>query len=64
MVDPDTPYGFLWVTGEVAETATEGAREHIDELTRRYMGEDDYPNPIQSERVILRVRPDEVRSGG
>jgi len=50
--------------GEIEEVTTEGAREHIDELTKRYMGEDEYPNPIESERVVLRIRPDEVFAGG
>jgi len=60
VTDPDNPYRFLSVTGEVEEITTEGAREHIDELTRRYMGEEEYPNPIESERVILRIRPDRL----
>jgi hypothetical protein len=64
MVDPDNPYRFLSVTGEVDEVTTEGAREHIDALAMRYMGEDEYPNPIESERVVLRIRADEVYSGG
>lgn len=51
------------MTGEVEEITTESAREHIDELTMRYMGEEEYPNPIRSERVVLRIRPDEVLSG-
>jgi PPOX class probable F420-dependent enzyme len=64
MTDPENPYRFLSVTGEVTEITTDGAREHIDALARRYMGEDEYPNPIETERVILRIRPDELRSGG
>jgi len=64
MTDPDNPYRFLSVTGEVDEVTTEGAREHIDALAKRYMGEDEYPNPIETERVILRIRADEVLSGG
>jgi len=64
MTDPDNPYRFLSVTGEVDEVTTEGAREHIDDLAMRYMGEDEYPNPIESERVVLRIRADEVYSGG
>ncbi|GGL56003.1 pyridoxamine 5'-phosphate oxidase family protein [Halocalculus aciditolerans] len=63
MTDPDTPYRFLSVTGEVDEVTTDGAREHIDELARRYTG-DDYATPIQSERVLLRIRPEEVLTGG
>lgn len=64
MTDPENPYRFLSVTGEVDEVTTEGAREHIDELAQRYMGEDEYPQPIESERIILRIRPDEVLTGG
>jgi PPOX class probable F420-dependent enzyme len=64
MTDPDNPYRFLSVTGEVDEVTTEGAREHIDDLAMRYMDEDEYPNPIESERVVLRIRADEVYSGG
>lgn len=64
MTDPENPYRFLSVTGEVDEVTTEGAREHIDALAKRYMGEDEYPQPIESERIVLRIRPDEVLTGG
>jgi PPOX class probable F420-dependent enzyme len=64
MTDPDDPYRFLSVTGEVDAVTTDGAREHIDELAMRYMGEAEYPQPIQSERVILRIRADDVFYGG
>ena len=64
MTDPDDPYRFLSVTGEVDAVTTEGAREHIDELAGRYMGEAEYPQPIQSERIILRIRADDVFHGG
>lgn len=64
MTDPDNPYRFLSITGEVTEIATEGARDQIDVLARRYLGEDEYPNPIRTERVIIRIRPEEVLTGG
>jgi PPOX class probable F420-dependent enzyme len=59
MADPENPYRYLSVTGEVEEITAEGAREHIDELAQRYIGSD-YGTPIQTERVILRIRPEEV----
>jgi len=59
MVDPDDPYRALSVVGEVDEITTEAAREHIDELAHRYTGED-YAAEIQSERVLLKIRPDRV----
>ncbi len=64
MTDPDDPYRFLSVTGAVDEVTTEGAREHIDDLAMRYMGAEEYPNPIESERVVLRIRADDVFHGG
>lgn len=59
MIDPDNPYRSLSVIGEVEEITTEGAREHIDELAQRYTG-DEYQVPIQTERVILRIRADKA----
>ena len=63
MTDPDNPYRFLSVFGDVEEITTDGARAHIDVLAKRYTGEDEYPNPIESERVVLRIRPKRVFSG-
>ncbi len=60
MTDPDDPYRFLSVIGEVAEITTDGARAHIDELARRYQDVDEYQPTIETERVILRIRPDQV----
>lgn len=64
--DPDDPYRYLSVRGEVAEVTTEGAVEHIDELARRYMDVDEYPHHGEEsgERVIVRIRPDRVVASG
>jgi PPOX class probable F420-dependent enzyme len=59
MVDPADPYRYLSVVGEVTDITTDGARAHIDTLAQRYTGAD-YGNPIETERVILRIRPDRV----
>lgn len=60
MTDPDNPYRRLSIIGEADEITTDGARAHIDELARRYTDEDEYSMPIETERVILRIRVDEV----
>ena len=60
MTDPANPYRMLSVRGEVDDLTTDGARAHIDELAKRYMGEEQYPNPIQTERVIISIRPEQV----
>ena len=60
MIDPDNPYRYLSVTGEVDELTEDGARDHIDQLARRYTG-GAYDNPIETRRVIMRIRADTVR---
>jgi PPOX class probable F420-dependent enzyme len=59
MLDPDDPYRRLSIVGVVDEVTTENAREHIDELSRRYFDKD-YDNEIQTERIVLKIRPDRV----
>lgn len=55
--DKDNPYRYIEVRGEVVEKVRgPQARAHIDELSQKYLGRP-YGNPIQSERVILRVAP-------
>ena len=54
----DNPYAYAEVRGRVVATVRgDEARAHIDALANRYMGVD-YPNPIGSERVIVKVAPD------
>ena len=51
-------YGYAEVRGHlVGEVRGQEARDHIDALSRKYQGTD-YGNPIQSERVILKIAPD------
>ena len=64
IIDRSNPYRYAEVRGEVAETVTgPAARRHIDELSQKYMGTP-YQGRIQSERVILRIKPKRDRVGG
>ncbi len=57
----DNPYEFVEVRGKVVESVTgPTARSHIDALALKYMGLEEYPNPITSERVILKIRPNRI----
>ena len=62
MCDPDDPYRYVSVQGEVADLTEDGAVEHIDELAGRYMGLEEYPNHGEESgpRVMLEIRPDNV----
>lgn len=66
VMDPDDPYRYVSVQGEVESVTEEGADEHINDLAGRYMGVDEYPNLGQERgpRVILEIRPDHVMTGG
>jgi PPOX class probable F420-dependent enzyme len=60
IIDVTNPYSYAEVRGRVVETVTgDEARAHIDELSVKYTGKP-YANPVQSERVILRIAPDRV----
>jgi PPOX class probable F420-dependent enzyme len=59
--DAENPYRYAEVRGRVVgEVRGQEARDHIDKLAAKYMGVDSYPNPIQSERVILRISVDHL----
>jgi len=66
MCDPDDPYRYVSVRGEVATLTEDGAVEHIDELARRYMNVEEYPNHGEESgpRVILEIRPEDVVARG
>jgi PPOX class probable F420-dependent enzyme len=56
--DKDDPYHYIEVRGDVVEVVRgEAARKHIDALAMRYFGRLYDGESIQSERVILRIRP-------
>ena len=61
IVDEANPYRYVEVRGRViGEVRGDEARADIDRLAQKYMGVDTYPNPIQSERVVLRITVDHV----
>ena len=57
------PWDWSEVRGRVVDTVNGSeAREHIDQLSRKYVGTD-YRNPIGPQgRVILKVAPDKVNT--
>lgn len=58
--DPDNPYRYVGLQGEVVEISEEGAVDHIHKLSRKYQGID-YPWLRDGEtRVIYRIEPKRV----
>jgi PPOX class probable F420-dependent enzyme len=56
----ENPYQYVRVKGR-AELVDEGAEEHIDQLSKKYVDEDSYPwRAPGDKRVIVRIRPERV----
>ncbi|HTV97733.1 MAG TPA: PPOX class F420-dependent oxidoreductase [Steroidobacteraceae bacterium] len=61
IIDPDNPYRYLEVRGQVAERTLKGADEHIDAMAKKYLGKDKYPFRQPNEvRVIYKIEPRHV----
>lgn len=61
VIDPESAYRYLWVTGSVVEITDEGADEHIEKLAKRYLDVDEYPYHSDVSRLILKIRPEICR---
>ena len=60
IVDPQNPNRHLDIMGKVVSWSDEGWREHMNALSRRYMGTD-YPWFFEGERrQIFRIEPTRV----
>jgi len=65
IIDAANPYHYAEVRGEVVEVVKgPEAREHIDQLSQKYVGQPYDPSAIKTERVILRITPDRPRGQG
>lgn len=60
--DQDNPYRALTLLGRVTQTTDDGAEQHIDALSRKYIGRD-YPQEWRNpgdHRVIIKFKPQKV----
>jgi PPOX class probable F420-dependent enzyme len=63
IMDPDNPYRYLEVRGQIAERTHNGAEQHIDAMAKKYLGKDTYPYRQPGEvRVIYKVEPTHITS--
>jgi PPOX class probable F420-dependent enzyme len=61
VINAENPYQFIEARGRVVETVRGAdAKAHIDFCAKKYMDADEYPMPIQSERVIVKVLPEKL----
>mgnify|MGYP003580188113 CR=1 FL=1 len=65
MQDPDNPYRYLEVRGQVEEITEDGADQHIDKMAKKYMGIDRYPGRAPNEvRVLYKIKPERISKMG
>lgn len=70
-IDPQNPYRWVEVRGEVEDITEEGALESITKLAKLYTGKDSYyggvtPAEMQEKetRVLLKIAPHRVLTSG
>lgn len=65
IADRDNPYASLLIRGRVAEITHDGADDHINDMTRKYLDQDEYPFRQSGEvRVKVRITPETVTTMG
>jgi PPOX class probable F420-dependent enzyme len=58
IVDPDNPYRYIQIRGRVQRCTEEGAAQHIDSLSKKYLGQDKYPHAQPGEvRILCEIEP-------
>jgi PPOX class probable F420-dependent enzyme len=61
VIDQENPYKYIQVRGSVVESTSEGARDHIEMLCRKYRGPDaKYPFREGEVRVMYKIAPEHV----
>lgn len=64
IMDPDNPYRYIQIRGRVKRITQDGADQHIDVLSHKYLGK---PYPFRQpgeERVIYEIEPAAVHGSG
>ncbi|NJD61038.1 MAG: PPOX class F420-dependent oxidoreductase [Anaerolineales bacterium] len=64
IIDPKNPYRYFQIRGKVVTITTEGAREHIDALAKKYTGAEKFSSQNPDEvRVKYTVLPEKIQLG-
>lgn len=69
LVDPHNPYRWLEVRGMVEEAATEGAADHIEAMSWKYMNQryyggynKKYTSRNQETRILYKIKPTKINA--
>ncbi len=59
VVDEENPYSMITIKGRVVDQTVNGADEHIDKLSKRYLNAERYPaHSSNVKRIILKIKPE------
>ena len=65
VADHDNPYEYVSVVGRLVEDTHDGADEHINRMSKKYTGEDEYPFRRPGEqRIRFTLAPQRVTHMG
>ncbi len=64
IADPKNPYRYVQIRGQVVEISSEGSREHINALAKKYHDQDIYGGPAAEERFIYKIKPEKIQAMG
>jgi PPOX class probable F420-dependent enzyme len=65
VVNSENPYEYVSIRGRVAEDTHEGADEHIDALSKKFLNKDEYPFRQPGEqRIKFLIEPDWISVQG
>ena len=65
IVDPENPYRYLEVRGEITEIEEDPNLDFINAMAKKYLGMDEYPyHQPGDERVILYLKPEHTTQMG
>jgi PPOX class probable F420-dependent enzyme len=63
--DSDNPYRYVEIRGKVVEITQNGADDHINKLSQKYLGKPLYPYRKPGEvRVTYKIEPQKISSNG
>jgi PPOX class probable F420-dependent enzyme len=58
LLDPDNPYRYLEIRGEVEQFIPDEGNKFIDKLAKKYLSLEHYPfDSVDDERVIIKIKP-------
>ncbi|MDQ3386002.1 MAG: PPOX class F420-dependent oxidoreductase [Actinomycetota bacterium] len=65
IVDPENPYRYLEVRGEVVRVEEDPNNDFINAMAKKYLGVDEYPyHQPGDERIVLYIQPEHTTQMG